>query len=171
MNPNAYKIGSRARACGVCEGSFDPGDRIVSAVYPEGEGFERRDVHEGCFKAKEDAFSFWYSTLPESDEQQQTLDLSLARHFLAKLIREGDERRAGLVYTLTLLLSRKRRVKILETKRDRGSEVMSVLVPGDEEDETHAVPVPILDAEEVDRIQAEIEDLFKGAESSNPDSN
>ena len=166
-----YKIGSRAKACGVCEGKFDPGDRIVSAVYAEGEGFERRDVHEGCFEGKEDAFSFWHSTLPESGEQQQTLDLNLARDFLARLIREGDERRAGLVYTLTLLLSRKRRVKILETKRDRGSEVMSVLVPGDEEDETHAVPVPTLDAEEVDRIQAEIEILFKGAATSDPSSN
>ena len=89
---------------------------------------------------------------------------------MAKLIREGDERRAGLVYTLTLLLSRKRRVKILETTRDRGSEVMSVLVPGDEEDETHSVPVPILNAEEVDRIQAEIEVLFIGAHSD-PSSN
>jgi hypothetical protein len=166
-----YKFGGRAKVCGVCEGTFDPGDRIVSAVHPEGEGFARRDVHEGCFKGKEEAFSFWYSTLPESSEQQQKLDLNLARDFLAKLIREADERRAGLVYTLTLLLSRKRRVKILETKRDRGAEVLSVLMPGDEEDETHTVPVPILDAAEVDRIQAEIELLFEGAKTSDPASN
>ncbi len=168
MSSNTYKIGSRSKACGVCEGNFDPGDRIVSAVYAEGEGFERRDMHEDCFQGKESAFSYWYSTLPESDEQRQKLDMNLARDFLAKLIREGDQRRAGLVYTLTLLLSRRRRVKILETKRDRGSEVMSVLLPGDEEDETHMVPVPVLDVEEVDRIQAEIEDLFKPAETSDP---
>ena len=57
---------------------------------------------------------------------------------------------------LTLLLSRKRRVKVLETKGDR----LVVSVPGDEEDAVVEIAVPTIDAEAAETIQRQLAELF-----------
>ncbi|MHC4817022.1 MAG: hypothetical protein ACYTF8_03025 [Planctomycetota bacterium] len=157
-----YKIGKRARVCCVCGEAFAPGDAIVSAIYrgPDGE-FERRDMRETHFDpATEEPFCHWRSTEPEPAEPAHRLDYDLALSFFDRLLHEADPARDGLVYTLALLLSRKRRVKIRESRRLPEGDLLKVLVRRPEEDDEVSVRAPRLSDDDVDGLQAELEKLF-----------
>lgn len=159
---NEYKIRKRAPACMESGRPFEPGDVIVSAIYPdpESEGFVRKDVLEQEFVHDGSAFSFWKTVHEEEPSDERRVDFDLALSFLDRLIREADPAREGLVYTLTLLLSRKRRVKIKETRRLPDGELLTVLVPGAEEDQLVQVRAPTLDDEQVENLQSQLAELF-----------
>jgi len=172
------KLDRRAGACLECAKVFAGGDTIVSAIFREEgqEQFARRDLCSACFEAVEaEPFSVWRGTHPPPVEDQHRVDFDLALRFLAKLIAEPEEGREGLLYVLTLLLIRKRRVKVLETRRRGGVETLVVSVPGDEEDAVAEMEAPAITAEAVDRVQAQLAELFgfeppPAAESATPDS-
>jgi hypothetical protein len=157
-----YKIGKRARVCCVSGEAFAPGDVIVSAIYlgPDG-AFERKDMRAAHFDpAADQPFCHWRSTEPEPTETPHKLDYDLALSFFDRLLREADPAREGLVYTLTLLLSRKRRVKIRESRRLPDGDLLRVAVRRAEEDDEVSVRAPRLSDEDVDGLQAELERLF-----------
>ncbi|MHC4970821.1 MAG: hypothetical protein ACYTG3_00655 [Planctomycetota bacterium] len=156
-----YKIGKRARVCFVSGETFAPGDAIVSAIYQGEDGtFERRDMRETHFDPAEEPFCHWRSTEPEPDEPERKLDYDLALSFFDRLLHEADPARDGLVYTLALLLSRKRRVKIQESRRLPEGDLLRVLVRRPEEDDEVSVRAPRLSDDDVDGLQAELEKLF-----------
>jgi len=156
-----YRIGKRARVCCISGEAFEPGDRIVSAIYqgPDGE-FERRDMRDAHFDPASRPFCHWRSTEPDPAEPGQRLDYDLALRFFDRLRSEADPAREGLVYTLTLLLSRKRRVKIEESRRLPEGDLLRVRVRRAEEDDEVSVRAPRLSDEDVDGLQAELERLF-----------
>jgi hypothetical protein len=159
---NEYKIRKRAPECMASGRPFEAGDVIVSAIYPdpESEGFVRRDVLEEEFVQDGSAFSYWKTVHEVAPKEDRRVDLDLALSFLDRLIREADPAREGLVYTLTLLLSRKRRVKIKETRRLPEGELLTVLVPGAEDDQLVQVRAPTLDDEQVAKLQSQLAELF-----------
>jgi hypothetical protein len=163
-----YRIRKRAPACMVSGRPFESGDVVVSAIYPdpESEGFVRRDVLESEFVADGSAFSFWKTVHEEESKEDRRVDLDLALTFLDRLLREADPAREGLVYTLTLLLSRKRRVKIKETRQLPDGELLTVLVPGAEDDQLVQVRAPVLDDEKVASLQSQLAELFDFGEES-----
>jgi hypothetical protein len=158
-----YRIGKRARVCFVSGETFAPGDAIVSAIYrgPDGE-FERRDMRETHFDpAAEEPFCHWRSTEPEPAEPAHRLDYDLALSFFDRLLHEADPARDGLVYTLALLLSRKRRLKIQASRLLPEGDLLKVLVRRPEEDDRAvSVRAPRLSDDDVDGLQAELEKLF-----------
>jgi hypothetical protein len=167
---SAYKdkLERRSGACLACGREFTGGETIVSAIFlPEGEeAFARKDLCPDCFeKAEAEPFSIWRGTQPLPVEDKHRVDFDLALRFLAKLVEEAEEDREGLVYVLTLLLSRKRRVKVLETKRER----LVVSVPGDEEDAVVEIPVPTIDGETAEQVQLQLAELFGFAPPAPPE--
>jgi hypothetical protein len=161
-----YEIGGRARVCAATGEPFDEGSMVVSAIYLEGDAFVRRDYAADRFPGPEEAFSVWKSQIPiKAEEEQFKLDFDLAGGFLEKLVAEADPQREGLVYVLTLLLSRKRRVKILKTAAlPEGEQLLTVRIRGAEEDQEVQVRAPRLDAETVAALQQELAELFGFAE-------
>lgn len=155
-----YKLARRANACMACERPFPDGATIVSVILAEGEGFQRRDLCESCFAGPGECYSHWRTVKPVTVEERRKLDFDLAGDFLRRLLRDGDPARAGLAYLLALLLARKRRVKLLDTVRLADGETLRVLLPGEEEDETVGIRVPLLDEAATARLQAEIAGLF-----------
>jgi hypothetical protein len=155
-----YRFSRRAKACGGCERIFEGGESIFSAIFRGTEGFERSDLCETCFKGSEGSFSHWRSRHPTPPSEVQKLDFNLAKDFLEKLIREADAADEGLAYTLALLLSRKRRVKIKESRRLPDGETLTVVIPRADEDAEVEIPAPRLTDEDVDRLQSRIAQLF-----------
>lgn len=161
-----YKIGGRAKECAATGAPFEEGQTVVSAIYLEDGGFVRRDYAEDAFPGPQDVFSTWRFTIPVTAEEEQKLDFDLASQFLEKLIEQAEPGQEGLTYVLTLLLSRKRRVKILKTAGD----TLTVRIRGPEEDVEVAVREPRLTAEDVDRLQAQVAKLFGFAPPADPES-
>jgi len=164
-----YKITTRARECAVSGKPFETGQRVVSVISLKGDTFERRDLLEDHFEASDEIYSYWISTVPEAKERRR-LDLGLARDFLRTVLREQDPKREGLAYALTLLLARKRRVKT-DSRRTAAGEILTIRIPGDEEDEEFELRVPRLQEEEVVRIQDELTLLLEGSLAADPTSN
>ena len=159
-----YKISGRAKECAASGTPFEEGQIVVSAIYLEDEGFLRRDYAESAFPGPENVFSSWRYTIPVSVEEEHKLDFELASQFLEKLIRHADPAQEGLVYVLTLLLSRKRRVKIVKTAALPEGEMLTVRIRGPEEDVDVSVRAPRMTAEDVDRLQVQVAELFGFAE-------
>jgi hypothetical protein len=157
------KLDRRSGACHACDRQFTGGETIVSAIFrAEGdEAFSRRDLCAECFEKSEvEPYSVWRGTQPLPVEEKHRVDFDLARRFLSRLIADAEEGREGLVYVLVLLLGRKRRVKVLETRRGPTGERLVVSVPGDEEDAVVEVAAPTITAESAERIQAQLAELF-----------
>ena len=155
-----YKFKRRSTVCMASGEPFREGDVIVSAIYPGEEGFVRRDMREDHFDGAKEAFSFWRTRMPATEEEETKLDLDLAADFLDRLVREADPAHEGLAYLLTLLLSRKRRVKIRETRPVTDGEILTVILPRPEDDATVKVRAPRLSDGDIERLQAELGRLF-----------
>lgn len=158
----AWQVGSRGASCAGCSAGFTPGADVVSALFDAAEeGFTRGDYCDACFASLDveaRPFSWWRAPLPEPESDRAVFDLSVAREFLVRLLREGDPERASLRYLLTLLLLRKRGVKVVEQFSDERGDVMVVTLPP--EDATWEVPCPELDEAETETLRDELGRLF-----------
>ncbi len=168
---NEFKITRRAQACAVSGKPFEPGDTIVSVIHEEPQGFVRRDVREEHLASIAGApFCVFRTVEPPPPPPARRIDYELAQGFLDRLLREADPAREPLVYALTLLLSRKRRVKILETRHLPEGDLLLVLIPRAEEDERVNVRAPRLSPEQETALQQELARLFnfESAEAAEP---
>ena len=75
-----------------------------------------------------------------------------------RLLREDDPARASLRYLLTLLLMRKRIVRVEEQFSDERGEVMTVRLPPDEA--SHEILCPEIDESEAESLRDQIGRLF-----------
>lgn len=158
---NEFKIARRAHVCAVQGEPFGPGDVIVSVIHEEPQGFVRRDVCETHLHALEgEPFCVFRTRQPPPPPPAKSIDYELAREFLDRLLRDADPAREPLLYALTLLLARKRRLKILETKRLPEGDLLKVAIPGAEEDDVRQVRAPRLTPEQETALQDEIAKLF-----------
>ncbi len=161
-----WKIDRKGTQCGACGKEFAAGETFVSAIWlrepPTDEGaFERKDACPACFEAEErEPFSRWVTRLPPEKPKGPLLDLGLAREFLLRLVAEADPERRNVTYVLALLLLRKRRLKLLEQRREGDLAIMTLRVTGTDEGKEFEVPAPEPTAEETEEITAELSRLF-----------
>lgn len=166
-----FKIARRAQVCAISGRPFEPGDTIVSVIHEEPQGFVRRDVREEHLATIEGApFCVFRTEQPPPPPPARRIDYGLAQEFLDRLLREAEPAREPLVYALTLLLSRKRRVKILETRHLPEGDLLDVSIPRAEEDERVNVRAPRLSPEQETALQQELARLFnfEAAEAPEP---
>jgi hypothetical protein len=163
-----WKIARKGRACGLCAREFEANEPFVSAIFLEsGEGddesavFSRLDACPECFgKQARTPFSRWTTRIPPKEEKKPLLDLGLAKEFLLRLVREGDPAHAKVALVLTLLLLRKRRVKLVGESGTGEEKVMRILVAAEEGEVSARVPAPPVPPEEVAGITEELGRLF-----------
>ena len=183
MTATPWKTGHRGHGCGACAGEFAPGTTVVSALFegppPRAEdepaaddapedsldedlpSFHRTDFCATCFDGDADTgapFSWWRAVVPPPEEKKAAFDLGVAREFLVRLLGEDDEARAPLRYLLTLLLMRKRVVKVTEHFNDERGEVMSIRFPPG--DTIHEVVCVELGEEETETLRVQLGELF-----------
>jgi hypothetical protein len=162
---NEWKIGRVGRACQVCGKGFAVGEDFVSAIFQAEEDgppqFERLDACPGCFDGLgREPFSRWRTRLPPEAEKQPLLDLDMARDFLLRLASADDPEQGNLMHILTLLLLRKRKVKLLAQRVLEGRPVMELVVPAVTGDVEITVPATTPGDEETAALEAEVARLF-----------
>jgi hypothetical protein len=156
-----FRITRRAPVCAVSGKPFEPGDTIVSVIHEEPQGFVRRDVREEHLgEIQGEPFCVFRTKQPPPPPPAKRIDYELAQQFLDRLLKDADPVREPLVYALTLLLARKRRVRITETRRLPECDLLVVRIPRAEEDEIVQVRAPRLTPEEEAALQREIAKLF-----------
>jgi hypothetical protein len=158
-----WSVPRRARRCALSEKEFAAGDHVVTELFDRGDTFERRDRLEGVEPPEGDAapFSRWSFVVPAEPERRPGVDLDLAMRFLRDLIEAGDPERRPLAQVLSLLLVRKRRLKIVDRGTSAaGDRVVRATIPGPEDDEVLEIPDPPLTPDVVASVTREVNELF-----------
>ena len=167
-----WKVARSAKVCALTARPLEPGASVVAALFGtdeevsedkvKGTGFVRKDflvdgaTPEALDAALGGAFCTWRTKVP-SDTGPRTprLDLGMARDLLERLVRESDPGRAGVAWTLSMLLVRKRQLQLLGEKDG----LLTLRWPKSEETFTLASTV-VPDAE-IEQLEQELSRLFE----------
>ncbi len=150
-----WNIERTSRVCVGCNSQFDEGDEFNSALYETDESFERRDYCDDCWPPAEEPFSFWKSSVPESNKPPKRLvDDQVLLDVWLKLADAREEKKRDFRYILTLILVRKRILKLGDFERVEGMEYMNVRCP--RLDNSYRVAAPDLTDEQIAQLQREL---------------
>lgn len=152
-----WKIAKRRPHCSRCSREFASGESHYSGIVAAPTGFERRDSCLPCWTAKsgEDFFSYWETRSPERTEQR-IQNIQAMADFFSRLVQEGlgDPLRAKIAYLVSLLLQRRRKIRLLGSQN--GFLNLEKVWNG----ETVQIPDPAIGEEELDTLKGEMERLF-----------
>ena len=163
-----WKVSRLGRVSSLTGEPFPPDTSVVTALYGEeeeagedkvrGTGFVRRDyrVEEATEERLADAYCVWHTrTPPEKPASQRPLDLAMAREFLQRLLDEGDAERAPVCLALSLILMRKRRLRLVK----QGEGWLEACWPN--EKRPIRIPAPELTEADTEALEQEIQRLFE----------
>ena len=141
-----YKIEPPSRRCKVCDRTFDVGDEYFSAVAETGEEMRlaREDYCPACWKPDGGTyFSFWKTRVAPPDEKAhrgpRLVDLGRLLLLFAGLADSQEEDARRFRYVLALVLMRKRRLRIVESRRLAGGRGEELTLREVGSDRTHVV--------------------------------
>lgn len=157
-----WKIHRRGDACVACERPFEEGEEHFSILRLGPDSLGREDRCAACFEAAEgpDDVIFW-RTQHRVRRRGLAVDFdSIERLFLA-LEGRSEERLSELRYLLSLLLMRKKRLKLVRVRRTPASELMVMRRP--RRTEELEVRVFDLSPERTSVLRTELERIFEGA--------
>ena len=161
-----FKIESSARQCVECRRVFAVGEEYYSAVAEtEEEGrLARQDFCHACWKPDaEGYYSFWKTSVPEPEPKEahgpRLIDLGRLMQLFERLAAAEEPENVRFRYVLALVLMRKRRLRLLSTRRSgaRGAVMTLREVGGDRQ---HAVTNPGLSDEEIQSVADRLREVL-----------
>ena len=161
-----WKLSKRTNACTACDGTFEDGDAYFSLLLMDEAGFGRADRCQTCFssRSEEEALKtpiWWRTRFFEERKKSLAVDFEAVEGLFLALDGQDDERLSELRYLLSLLLMRKRRLKLVKVRRRGESEAMVVRRP--RRQEAFEVEVFDLTPERMDALRLELERIVEGA--------
>lgn len=162
-----WKIHRREPVCSTCERPFEDGESHYSVLSFADDALGRVDHCAACFKEREEPggeggdLVFWRTRHRVDPKRGLAVDFDAVEALFLALDGREETRLAELRYLLSLLLMRKRRLKLLRVKRRDGDERMVVRRPRRQEE--LEVAVFDLTPERAGELKAELERIFEGA--------
>jgi hypothetical protein len=168
-----FEVQRCARRCAATDRALEPGDECYSILEVKGAEVIRKDYcPEGWSGAPEGVFGWWKSRVPEPTAKKIKL---APNDVLLELFDQLADRldQADLRYVLTLLLIRRRVLRLEEvsvgnssdtrhptpdTFQDGETELMHVFCP--KREASYAVPVHMPTGPRIDEIQQQLSDLL-----------
>ena len=154
------KLNKGNRTCGLCAREFKPGEDHFAGIEEQTGGFLRRDVCLTCWVNRPvRLFSYWKTRVPVPPQKPRE-NIRAAIAFFDRLAAETDAApvKRKLHYLLALILMRRRRLKLLETRREDGVDILVLekVWTG----ETVRLADPVIVEEEIDALRGELGHLF-----------
>ncbi len=142
-----YKVEASTRRCARCDRQFAVGDEYYSAVVETDDEslLARQDFCPDCWAPRDEFFSFWKTRVPEPRMEERgprLIDLGRLTELFEGLADTEEPRGRQFRYVLALVLMRKRRLKLVSSRRlpGGGGEEMTLRETGSER--THTVSSP-----------------------------
>ena len=162
-----YKIAASSHTCQGCARRFGVGDEYYSAVREaEGEDvFARHDFCPACWNPDGAAyFSFWKTRVPEPDQPRrrgpQLVDLARLMQLFEHLDDAEEDRALRFRYVLALVLMRKRRLKVVSSRRLAGRSGEELTLRETGTDRQHVVRAPSLSDDEIRTVSDRLRDVL-----------
>ena len=154
-----FEVQRFTRRCAKTDRELEPGEKFYSALLPEGADVIRNDYCEEAWQGPpEDTIGWWQSQVPDPKSKRVHWAPSdvMLHYFLQLSEQDGNE---DTRYILTLLMIRKRILRLDETEHDDdGQERLHVYCSKNESE--YEVPVVTPTNERIDVIQAELAELL-----------
>ena len=175
---NDWRIHRREARCSRCERAFEEGESIFSLLFFEADRLRREDQCPLCFEARRGEGSpaeatpevpsetlsevlFW-RTRHQSDKRARfAVDFEAIEELFLRLEGRREGNLPELRYLLSLLLLRKKRLKLVGVRRSAGGETLCVRRPRRQEE--FEVQVFELDSERALTLKAELARVFEGS--------
>ncbi len=153
-----YQIQSSTRRCAITGQELKPGDRYYSVLLDENGTFTRKDYSLEAWQGPPNgAFSFWQGRLATSQAPRRpVIDDELLVECFHRLEGEDNPNKQSFRFVLALLLMRRRRFKLEESRQEGGQEVLVLRCP--RTGVRHEVRNPGMSDEELEGVQ---DDVFR----------
>lgn len=163
---NDWRIHRREARCSRCERAFEEGESIFSLLFFEADRLRREDQCPPCFEAPgqgglpTDAL-FWRTRHLADRKARFAVDFEAIEELFLRLEGRCEGNLQELRYLLSLLLLRKKRLKLVGVRRSAGGETLCVRRPRRQEE--FEVQVFELDSERALALKAELARVFEGS--------
>lgn len=164
----SWKIRKTVGSCNVCQRKFSDEEKHYSLLQIQGEQLGREDRCIECWQknlAPQDAI-YWKSQFFLSPQKKRAIDFDGLREAFLQLTEKCEPTQESLFYLITLLLVRKKILKIREFKRVQDRECL--VVAFSRARELHQVPVPDLSPEKLEPLKRELKAFFGDTENADP---
>ena len=159
-----WDIRSRTDRCAISGHEFEDGEAFYTLLFKVKEGFERQDLSEDAWLAREGEppFSFWKTKYEKpSAAAPETLPKESAEDLLRRFMEENSPEHTKARYILALMLERK---KLLRPVDQRNTDEGKLLIyehakTGD----VFVVPDPQLRLDELGDVQTEVAQLLQSS--------
>lgn len=123
-----YQIQASTRRCAVTGRELNPGEACYSVLLEEGGSLARKDYSVQAWQGPpEGAFSFWKTRLPTGQAvKRPPIDDELLLECFHRLEGETEPGKQSFRFVLALLLIRRRRLRLEESGRDGGQELLTL---------------------------------------------
>jgi hypothetical protein len=158
-----YDIGKRTGKCSATERSLAEGESYYAVLLETAEGFERRDYTLDSWEGPpEGAFCYWRGRVPTKDRSKGpvVVDTALLMQLFMGLEEEEAQAKQQFRFILSLLLMRKRLLKLSGTVEEDGKEYWRLVLMSDKSE--HRVLNPQLSPQEVERLSAQLTAILTG---------
>jgi hypothetical protein len=150
-----YAISPHTRRCAATGRELKPGDRFCTALIDTGARWERRDFAAEAWQGPPaDAFSFWTGRVPPDQDHRPRFDDDALEECFHRLADELEPAKVNFRYVVALLLMRRKRLKLEQTKLADGQELLIMLNPRTAE--KSPVVNPRLSEDQVAEVQDEV---------------
>jgi hypothetical protein len=158
-----WKLQRRQEACSACGRAYVPDERHVSSLSIVGDAIVRDDVCVACWdgRARSGDVFHWF-TRHRLDRGRLHLDLAALEQLFLRLKSRSEPKLSEMRYVLSLLLMRKRRLKLVRVSRDDGREALIVKRP--RRPETFEVMVFDFAPDRLEEMRRELVRIFEGSE-------
>lgn len=161
-----YKIDPSPRRCRACQREFAVGEEYFSAVAetPEENRLSRHDFCPACWRPDGEVyFSFWRTRVPEPEapvRRGPRVDLARLMPLFERLADAPDEAAGRFRYVLALVLMRKRRLKIVESRRLAGGRGEELVLRETGSDRRHTVSCPRVTEDEIRSVADRLREIL-----------
>ena len=162
---NDWRIHRREERCSRCERPFQEDELIFSLLAVEPDRLRREDACTTCFGATEEPRAenllFWRTRHTLDRRKRFAVDFEAIEELFLALEGRREGRQPELRYLLSLLLLRKKRLKLVGVRRNAAGETLCLRRPRRQEE--FEVQVFELDS----ALKDELAKVFEGAEIAN----
>jgi hypothetical protein len=159
---NDWRIHRREAQCTGCQAPFEEGQSIFSVLTLEADRLRREDQCARCFQPETGAERLFWRTRHSQDRRARfAVDFEAIEELFLRLEGTPEVGLQELRYLLSLLLLRKKRLKLVGVRRNAQGETLCVRRPRRAEE--FEVPVFELDSERALHLKGELARVFEGA--------
>ena len=158
-----WKLDRIRERCATCAKAFTHEERVVSAISLDAEERAvRRDLCGACAPPAGSPDVWWETRFQQQAPKKKKVDFDRLLRIFEAWQKAPPKESEALLYLITLLLVRKRYLKMVDLVSEEGKEFLRLRKPGPTE-QWYLAPAPLLTPSDLPALRGRLEELIDGS--------